>query len=390
MFDKHEPFHKIEKQDFSFLPNRYEIWIGGKMIKNGKTNKPLIAKTTTENGYEKVVINMQDEDLKNEIAVNNTFDEFVSGADRLQLITIPSETNVSCVGIQAMQMTIGATRDFKAFNGNEPYCCNLFTIDGRIAKITFSFSNPEKLIEFYADEKSDTDNGKEIINKAFELLSKSKDSLLSKHSHISVSDIEADVINVACKFIIENFRNEIASNHNINEMHPQVQQNMKFQPLAQIFTGIAKEIYPNKYTVREEQAGQLAIIQNISWGGMWDFLRDYFEKKHNAQIDNVKSETTTFYSSRHERFQNNEMVSASDVERIVMLNFSENKNEVIVSIEPTLSAKKARLINDNQNELKYQGYDEDYVFHISLSFFDEVDKFTLEMPKRNLKIIYNE
>jgi hypothetical protein len=59
------------------------------------------------------------------------------------------ETNSENMGISMFKMTIGATRDSKHFERNEPYCCNIFLQNGTIAKITFSFSNPEKLIEFY-------------------------------------------------------------------------------------------------------------------------------------------------------------------------------------------------------------------------------------------------
>lgn len=387
MFDKHEPFHRIEKQAFRFVPNRFEIWIGGKMVNIGDTSSPLDAKVITENGDDKIQISFQDKNLITELAPTNVFDDFISAHDRLQLITIPNNTNSSCIGLQAMQMNIGATRQTKNFNRNEPYCCNLFTIQGQIAKITFSYSNPEKLVEFYADNNSETDEGKEIVNKAYELLSNSKNSLIAKHSKITTSDIEADVINVACKFILENFGDDIVSNHNINEIHPYIQQNMKFQPLAQIFTELAKEIYSGNYTNREANAGQLAIIQNISWGGMWDFLRDYFAKKHNIQIDNSQSDTTVFYSVRHERFENNQLTSKSEVERIVRIN-SQNEKEIIVSIEPSLSAKKAKLIDKSNNKYKYKGFDEDYMFVVTKDKFDEITEFELHMPNRKLRIVY--
>ena len=53
------------------------------------------------------------------------------------------------------KMTIGATRQSKYFNRNEPYCCNLFIKMGKIAKLTFSFSSPEKLIEFYSETENE-------------------------------------------------------------------------------------------------------------------------------------------------------------------------------------------------------------------------------------------
>ena len=36
MFDKFQPFQRLQMQNFSFTPNKYEIWERGKMTKNGK------------------------------------------------------------------------------------------------------------------------------------------------------------------------------------------------------------------------------------------------------------------------------------------------------------------------------------------------------------------
>ena len=72
------------------------------------------------------------------------------------------------------------------------------------------------------------------------------------------------------------------------------------------------------------------------------------------------------------------------------LNFIDDNQELIVSIEPSLSPKKSHLISNSDNILKYKGYDPDYLFTVKLDDFDEVEQFTLEMPNRNLKIVYFE
>lgn len=155
MFDKFEPFQGVQKQDLAFRPTRYETWIGGQMVANGKTNSLISAKVNTQDGAEKMEVTFNDAQLNNELSVKNTFDEFITATDRLQLITIPNETNVENMGIMMFKMTIGATRQSKNFNKNEPYCCNLFMQSGKIAKITFSYSNPEKLLEFYSEQESE-------------------------------------------------------------------------------------------------------------------------------------------------------------------------------------------------------------------------------------------
>lgn len=151
MFDTYEPFQQVQKQNFDFKPTRFEIWKGGKMVKSGATNSILRAKVTQDAEGERVVITYPDPNFSDELASTNTFDEFITGNDRLQLITIPHETNVENMAIKMFKMNIGATRQRKSFSSNEPFCCNLFLQNGGLTKLTFAFSNPDKLLEFYQD-----------------------------------------------------------------------------------------------------------------------------------------------------------------------------------------------------------------------------------------------
>ena len=151
MFDNFEPFLKLQKQNFNFQPNRYEIWMKGQMIGSGQTTSLITAKVAYHDGEEKMEILFDSPLLNKELATKNIFDEFLTSGDRLQLITIPEQTNVENMGITMFKSNIGPTRNQKSFNNNEPYCCNLFLQNGVIAKITFSYSNPEKLVEFYND-----------------------------------------------------------------------------------------------------------------------------------------------------------------------------------------------------------------------------------------------
>ncbi len=151
MFDSFKPFQGVKKINFGFKPTRFEIWKGGKMINNGKTNSLISANVIIQDDFEKTEITFIDSNLNNELSQKNIFDEFVTANDRLQLITIPIETDNEVAGITMFKMALGPTRQRKNFNNSEPYCCNLFLQNGQIVKITFSFSNPEKLLEFYQD-----------------------------------------------------------------------------------------------------------------------------------------------------------------------------------------------------------------------------------------------
>ncbi len=150
MFDRFDPFQKLRKEDFSFQPIRYETWIGGKMVSSGKTNFAISAKVVKQNGNEQVDVTFFDTDLNHELASSNTFDDYRTSTDRKQLLIIPEETNVENMAINMCKLLTGVTRKRKDFGSNEPFACNLFFQNGVLVKITFSFSNPEKLMEFYS------------------------------------------------------------------------------------------------------------------------------------------------------------------------------------------------------------------------------------------------
>lgn len=168
MFDTFEPFKGLQKQNFQFQPTRYETWMAGKMIDSGRTNSIIAANVIYQDGSEKMEVTFDDLNLNGELTMKNVFDEFVTAKDRLQLIVIPEETNSENVAIMMFKMTIGATRQRKNFSRGEPFCCNLFMQGGAIAKVTFSFTNPEKLIEFYNDRILNYEDNKS--NDLFETL----------------------------------------------------------------------------------------------------------------------------------------------------------------------------------------------------------------------------
>lgn len=164
MYDTFEPFKQLDIQEFNFKPNRFEIWKGGKMIDSGITNDVIRAtECETENGNG-ALITVNDSELFQLISHENYFDVFMTSKDRLQLVKVPSSGNGDeNMGITMFKMTVGATRSHTDFQDNEPYCCNLFLKEGKIDKITFSFSNPEKLIEFYSDDSSNSNSELEFV-----------------------------------------------------------------------------------------------------------------------------------------------------------------------------------------------------------------------------------
>lgn len=206
---------------------------------------------------------------------------------------------------------------------------------------------------------------------AKQVLAQSITNLQNRRGQITMADVEAEVINNACLNILKNKDTQNAIIY------------------AQIFTESAQELIP-QYSEKEAMSALMGIQQNVLWDGMWDFLRDYFQKNHGIQIDEVETEPAIFYSNKHKRYENNSLVSESEVERTINLNFIDNKEVLVIGIAPSLSPKKSYKLEHNGNSVKYKGDDPDYLFAVTYDDFDEVEQFTLEMPNRGLKIVYFE
>lgn len=226
---------------------------------------------------------------------------------------------------------------------------------------------------------------------AKQILTKSITNLQNRRGQITISDVEAETINNACLYILQNSYQKVNSVHDVTQIGTVLPINfMNFEGISNHFVNASKELFPKEYNGERADAGKMMIIQNISWSGMLDFLRDYFQKNHGIQIDEIETSPSIFYSTKHERYEKGNLVSESEVERTINLNFINDKKELIISIEPSLSPKKSRRISNIGNEMKFKGYDPDYLFTVKFDDFDEVEQFTLEMPNLNLKITYFE
>ncbi|PTN09298.1 hypothetical protein C8N47_105139 [Mangrovibacterium marinum] len=226
-----------------------------------------------------------------------------------------------------------------------------------------------------------------IENKAFLILHNGFQNLINRNGSLNLGDVETEVINQACRYIIET-SDRLATVHDVSQIGNVITANMVHYQTASAFTSAAARLFPEHYREDEINTGIAGIMSNISWAGMWDFLRDYFQKNHGEAIDNKVNEPTIFYSVHHERFEGRLPVKPVDVERNINIVFMDDRQDVIVSIEPTLSPKKARLVNKADDVYSYRGYDPDYLFHIHFNHFDEVERFVLELPNRSIKLVY--
>jgi hypothetical protein len=206
------------------------------------------------------------------------------------------------------------------------------------------------------------------------ILAKSLENLHKRKGGITIENVDAEVINLACYEILKNRRTGKIVNESL---------------IAEAFTSAGQELI-KEYTSERATIGSFGILQNVEWEGMWDFLRNYFNKNHALSIDGIELENVTFYSTIHRRYEHNELVTESQAERVVNLVFTNNRKEVLISVEPTLSAKAANLTSTNSNISIYNGTDPDYRFTIEFDQFSEISQFTMELLPRELKIIYLE
>lgn len=212
------------------------------------------------------------------------------------------------------------------------------------------------------------------INNAKSILSSSVKNIHSRFGKVTIENIEAEVINQSCLEILKHRRSNTAS----NEM-----------AIVNSFAAAASELFKEYDKGRAAFAG-MGVMANVSWEGMWDHLRNYFQKTHGTSIDNVEVENLTFYSSKHSRYEQDKFISESEVGRIINLTFSEKRKSIMVSIEPSLSPKPGNIIKQENRKSIYAGTDPDYCFTVEFDDFEEVSGFSMELVNRRVKVVYFE
>lgn len=225
---------------------------------------------------------------------------------------------------------------------------------------------------------------------ALDRLRTSTDNLRKRRTVLTVPDIEREVINNACLLFLKMRRERGDKDWNARCIYGNaIVSNSEAIPYAEAFARAAMILFPQQYGMPEANAAVLSVPMNVSWEGMWDFLKDYFQKYHGISIDNNRNQPCIFYSSCHKRYEHDVLITQSKVPRTINVQFINDRDEIIVSIEPTLSAKTGYLIEGNDNFLVYNGKDPDYRFTLTFDDFEEIETFVLEMPNRELKIIYS-
>jgi hypothetical protein len=226
---------------------------------------------------------------------------------------------------------------------------------------------------------------------AIKILNDSIVDLERRRGEIFIADIEAEVINNTCLAFLKHSKEAAKNSRTLEGMFSEILKTYSDYPnYIKIFTEAAMELFPEHYKENHAIIHSFSIQQNLAWDGMWDYLRDYFKKNHGIEIDEIKSTETVLYSTRHQRFEDDVLTSESEVGRTINVHLFDDRKEILVSIEPTLSPKKGYLVAQFGKELQYKGTDPDYFFRVFFDEFNEIEQFILELPNRKLRLIYFE
>jgi|GEM_PF-330182 hypothetical protein len=177
MYDKREPFQVAKKAlNFNFNPSRFEEWENGKQIRRGELHGRV---QCIPSFFSEVISEVKFFDFPEELNIRHTllFDMTFTSNDRIYLATVPKITNINAYdNFQIFKANVPfgfqiETREKGNFDENEPYVCSIFTTDGKIVKVSFSFGNRPRLIELYDDvENTNSDGSKIGLKMAYKLV----------------------------------------------------------------------------------------------------------------------------------------------------------------------------------------------------------------------------
>lgn len=151
-FDNWPPFQDFSFQQFQFPVDRYEEWKAGRMVASGEVHFNIFFKYN-KGGFlnRKVGIDVliDRNPMPKKITSQMKFDRATTSGERILFYIAAEQTNVENASLSMLSSVLGYTRGHKYYDSNEPIFASVFTINHNVAKVSFSFGNPDRLIEFY-------------------------------------------------------------------------------------------------------------------------------------------------------------------------------------------------------------------------------------------------
>jgi hypothetical protein len=151
-FDNWPPFQDFSFQQFQFPVDRYEEWKAGRMVASGEVHFNIFFKYN-KGGFlnRKVGIDVliDRNPMPKKIISQMKFDRATTSGERILFYIAAERTNVENASLSMLSSVLGYTRGHKYYDSNEPIFASVFTINHNVAKVSFTFGNPDRLIEFY-------------------------------------------------------------------------------------------------------------------------------------------------------------------------------------------------------------------------------------------------
>ena len=125
---------------------RYEEYSNGNLISSGKCSARIIIEPAGKGSINCIIENNGIEDR---LMSNFSFDACITLHDRLLMLSNPEHTNAQIPVGGMLSMFVGYNRVEKFYDSLEPVVGSIYIDGNDVVKISFTLSNPERLIEFY-------------------------------------------------------------------------------------------------------------------------------------------------------------------------------------------------------------------------------------------------
>ena len=151
-FDNWPMLQDFTFQEFNFPVDRYEEWEKGRIIASGEVRFNIRFKYKMGGLFSKkryIDVALGNNPLLMKVVSKIKFDRATTNGERILFYIAAEQTNVQHVALDTLSSLLGYTRGRKYFDSNEPIFASVFTINHNVAKISFSFCNPDRQLDFY-------------------------------------------------------------------------------------------------------------------------------------------------------------------------------------------------------------------------------------------------
>ena len=151
-FDNWPMFLDFSFQEFHFPVDRYEEWEAGKLVASGEVHFDIRFKYNNGGLFSRktsIDVQLDNNPMPQKIISCVKFDRATTNGERILFYIAAEQTNVQNTALLMLSSMLGYTRDYKYYDSNEPIFASVFTINHNVAKVSFSFGNPDRQIEFY-------------------------------------------------------------------------------------------------------------------------------------------------------------------------------------------------------------------------------------------------